>query len=152
MLTLLEDVIIEDNGSKTILSSGTIINEATHTLDEPEIDAKSATQDKMISIVQKWIELYRDKFKPGGWSKVIDILQPAIDAIYDRNVDKLKKHAVALANKVDDLSDNPKSKAALEIIHDLYLKLLGMAREQFNESVSKVIDILTETINKIKTS
>jgi predicted XRE-type DNA-binding protein len=151
MAILLQDIIIEDNGYKTILYAGTIIKEAVYDLDAPEMDEKAEAQDEMINIVQKWIEQNRKRFTPEGWSKIVDILQPAIDAIYNKNTEKLKEYSIALSNKTEKIEGNKKAKYALEKIHDLYVKLLGMARGHFNESINEVINIIEESIKKLKT-
>lgn len=151
MIKLLENIIIEENGYFKTIPAGTIIREGVFDLDAPEAEPEEAGQDEMIRVVQQWIETNRPRFTPEGWSKVNTILQPAIDAIYDRNIEKLKSHAIAMANKVDSLESNPKAKNALEKIHDLYIKLLGMARGHFGESIDTVVKIVKESLNKLKT-
>jgi len=145
---LLQDLAIENNNKIEIIPEGTIISEATIDLDN-EVDSEVVKQEDMMKVVQQWASKYKPMFGK-DWSKVIDFLQPAIDAIHDGDIKSLKSRTINLAKKSERLSHtNPKAKDAIDRIHDLYIKLLGMAREVFGECIDEVVNIITECKRKL---
>lgn len=147
-LKLLQNIIIEKNDGMEVLPEGTIISEVSLDLDT-ETDETEVGRDKMLGIVQQWIDRYKPSFGK-SWSKVIDFLQPAIEAIHSNDIQQLKSATIKLAERSEQLAEtNPQAKQAIDRIHDLYVKLLGMARGTFGESIDEIIDIITECREKI---
>lgn len=146
---LLQDLVIEGkNNSIEIIPKGTPISEAVIDLDST-IDDTDIKKDDMMTVVQQWANKYKPMFGK-DWSKVIDFLQPAIDAIHDGDIKQLKSKTIGLAKKSGRLADtNPKAKEAIDRIHDLYIKLLGMAREVFGECIDEIVNIIYECKSKL---
>ena len=146
---LLEDVIVEINGNICVMPVGTIISEVAIDFDQEQ--GQEQDTDKMLSIVQGWIDKFKPQFTDEGWTKIIGFLQPALDAIHSGDVQLLKSATVDIANKSERLAKtNPQSKNALDQIHSLYTKLLGVARGIFGESINDLITIIKESTEKIK--
>jgi len=139
---LLHDLILENNGFE-IIKEGTILD-----LDN-DVDQSEKSKDDMMEVIQDWINKYKKSFG-SNWSKIINFLQPAIDAIHDNDVKALKSETIRIANKSEQLSKvNPKAKEVFERIHNLYIRLLGMARGAFGESIDEMINIIKECNEKI---
>lgn len=144
---LSENVILSGN-SMRILSEGTKISEATIDLDQPE--AKPDSSQELIGVVQQWVEKNRPLFGD-QWVKIVDMLQPAIDAIQIGDLSSLKAFSGKLATKAEKLAvSNPKAANALERIHALYRQLLAMSRSSLGEGIDEIINMISESHKKIK--
>jgi len=71
--------------------------------------------------------------------------------MHENDLDLLKAVTSKWADRSEKLAEtNPKAKEAFDRIHNLYVKLLGMARRAFGESIDEVIDIITECRERIR--
>lgn len=140
-LKLAHSIIIEKNGKIEVIAKGTIISEITHVLDNQE--ETQNVEDNLMSIIQNWVRTYKEFFGK-SWNSVTSLfLQPAIDSIQSSDSRQLKDTAIKLAKRIEN-TENPKIKEKLSLIHGLFTKLLGVARNVFGESVDEIAKILKE--------
>ena len=128
---LKSDLIIESNGSIILIRAGTLLKEEY----PDQIITRSMELDigkELLSDLQNWLNASKPKYNNREWRYILEIIQPAIDAINDENVMKLRSFTEKLGKAVETVSrTNPKAAKIFDNVFDIYFRLLRKAEQIF---------------------
>jgi len=123
-MKLLHDIMIYENNSMRVIPSGSIL-EGVFDLDEPQ---QQDTESDLLGTLQDWMQKNLEGMSPRMVKMIKNLLQPAVDAIHDGNVDKIKDLAQKLDNRAQELAGK-KEKFIVDKVVDGYLAVLRKAKQ-----------------------